>query len=442
MADFTEIYKQTGNLCKFAPDGESIAIGINQRLVIRDAHSLDILHLFNCADNIQAIEWSQDSELILVASFRLKCFQVWSLKDQNWTAKIDEGLVGCVNVVWAPDSRHILSFSEFQLRITVWSLVTKSAVFIQHPKFSDKGFQFRSDGAYFAVAESYESKDFISIYDCSDWTLTKRFPIQTSDLFDLAWSPDGRFIAVWESFLTYNIFIYHPDGRLAGTYSAYDNMLGIMSVKWSPSAQFLAIGSFDQKCRLLNSYTWKPLIEFNHPKQVSLPNIVLHKEVDISNVNNYGGIKSWTSSRPKLQYEDHMSPFSIPITKVDPEKPNPKMGVGCTLFNCTADILLTCNENQPRVLWIWDVTTLKQLAVIQQTQSISHVEWNPLNPNQLAFCCGNGLLYLWEKSNGCDAIEVPAVNFNVVKFYWNPDGKSLVLLDKEKFCLSFMVDDE
>ena len=37
------------------------------------------------------------------------------------------------------------------------------------------------------------------------------------------------------------------DGRCLSKYSAYEFALGIKSVCWSPSSQFLAIGSFDEK---------------------------------------------------------------------------------------------------------------------------------------------------------------------------------------------------
>lgn len=91
---------------------------------------------------------------------------------------------------------------------------------------------------------------------------------------------------------------------------------------------------------------------------------------------------------------------------------------------------------------------LKQIALIQQTQPIKAVAWNPLVKERLAFCCASGLLYLWEYGLGCDAIEVPAgnyvltiVSFNIVDLAWNPDGKSLLLMDKDKFCLTFLVDE-
>lgn len=84
---------------------------------------------------------------------------------------------------------------------------------MQFPKFSDRGFSFRSDGKYFALAERTDSKEFVSIYDTSDWTLLKRWPTDTANLEDLAWSPDGRFICVWEPAVEYKILIYYPDGR-------------------------------------------------------------------------------------------------------------------------------------------------------------------------------------------------------------------------------------
>lgn len=71
--------------------------------------------------------------------------------------------------------------------------------------------------------------------------------METDDACGLAWSPDDRAICVWDSMLMYNLCIYSPDGRLLGQYSAYDDALGIKAVKWSPSSQFLAIGSYDEK---------------------------------------------------------------------------------------------------------------------------------------------------------------------------------------------------
>lgn len=45
----------------------------------------------------------------------------------------------------------------------------------------------------------------------------------------------------------YKVLLYSLDGRLLSTYSAYEWSLGVKSVSWSPSSQFLAIGSYDEK---------------------------------------------------------------------------------------------------------------------------------------------------------------------------------------------------
>lgn len=88
------------------------------------------------------------------------------------------------------------------------------------------------------------------------------------------------------------------DGRCIAYYSAYEFALGIKSVTWSPSSQFLAIGSFDQKaskikfsiefhvsalnqvlylihqCRVLNHITWKVVAEHNHPNTLDTETVV------------------------------------------------------------------------------------------------------------------------------------------------------------------------
>ncbi|KAJ3294247.1 WD repeat-containing protein wrap73 [Borealophlyctis nickersoniae] len=443
--DFTELYKQSHSLCKFSPNGLYLATAVQFRVVIRDSETLQILHLFTCTDHVQQVAWAPDSDLVLCASFKLGLIQVFSLRDEGWTAKIDEGVAGCTAVEWTPDARHLLSFSDFQLRITVWSLTTKDAYYIQYPKFSDRGYSFRKDGKYFALAERKDCKDYISIYDCEDWVLLKRFAVETTDLEDIAWSPDGRFIAAWESLLEYKVLIYYPDGRLVSTYSAYDSGLGIKSVTWSPSSQFLAIGSYDQKVRFLNYYTWKPLIDFSHPQNVPYPDIAIFKETNLRDVKDSTGLASWSqaaAARSRVRYEVLRPPVTVPIRRPDPDKPNPKLGVGLCEFNCNGRFVVTRNDNMPTALWIWDLVELRQVALILQANPVRFVRWNPVKPDRLAFCSGNGYIYVWGgEKGGCECVEVPAVNFQVHNFSWNPDGKSIVLMDKDKFCLAFPIEE-
>lgn len=54
-------------------------------------------------------------------------------------------------------------------------------------------------------------------------------------------------VCTYACFLQYKLLLYSLDGRLLSTYSAYEWSLGIKSIAWSPSSQFLAVGSYDEK---------------------------------------------------------------------------------------------------------------------------------------------------------------------------------------------------
>nr|XP_060481913.1 WD repeat-containing protein WRAP73 [Panthera onca] len=272
--NFSEVFKLSGLLCKFSPDGKYLASCVQYRLVVRDVHTLQILHLYTCLDQIQHIEWSADSLFILCAMYKRGQVQVWSLEQPEWHCRIDEGSAGLVASCWSPDGRHILNTTEFHLRITVWSLCTKSVSYIKYPKACQQGVSFTRDGRYMALAERRDCQDHVSVFVCSDWQLLRHFDTETQDLAGIEWAPNGCVLAVWDTCLEYKVLLYSLDGRLLSAYCAYEWSLGVKSVAWSPSSQFLAIGSYDGKVRILNHVTWKMITEFGHPATISNPKIV------------------------------------------------------------------------------------------------------------------------------------------------------------------------
>ena len=60
--DFSELFKAT-RLCSWSPDGRFLANAVQYRLIVRDAVSLKILHMFTCLDSLQHIEWSADATM-------------------------------------------------------------------------------------------------------------------------------------------------------------------------------------------------------------------------------------------------------------------------------------------------------------------------------------------------------------------------------------------
>uniref|UniRef100_A0A8C6UJ44 WD repeat containing, antisense to TP73 n=1 Tax=Neogobius melanostomus TaxID=47308 RepID=A0A8C6UJ44_9GOBI len=346
--NFSEVFKQSNQLCKVSPDGKYLATCVQYRLVVRDVATLQILQLYTCLDQVSHMEWSSDSQFILCAMYKRGLVQVWSLEQPDWHCKIDEGSIGLVASRWSPDGRHVLNTTEFSLRITVWSLCTKAVSYIKYPKACQKGLDFSRDGCYMALAERRDCKDYVSIFVCDDWHLLRHFETETQDLAGVEWSPNGCVLAVWESCLEYKVLLYSLDGRLLSTYSAYEWSLGIKSVSWSPSSQFLAIGSYDEMVRILNHITWKTVAQFQHPSSINNTKAVVYKEVekrpavseDLS-IHNISMGSTLFSTQSK--YEIFLPPVHLPVVKPDPERANPKIGISSLAFSSDSRYLATKN---------------------------------------------------------------------------------------------------
>lgn len=99
-----------------------------------------------------------------------------------------------------------------------------------------------------AYAERIDSKDYVGVVDTRSWHMVKRFPLPTQDVYDLAWSADGRYLACWEHPIDFKVHILTPDGRCVKSVLPTDvASLGVRTVSWSPSSQLLAVGSLDGK---------------------------------------------------------------------------------------------------------------------------------------------------------------------------------------------------
>lgn len=163
------------------------------------------MQLFSCLDKISYIEWALDSEYILCGLYKRPMIQAWSLTQPEWTCKIDEGPAGITYARWSPDSRHILTTSDFQLRLTVWSLLNTACVHVQWPKHASKGVSFTQDGQFAAICTRRDCKDYINLLSCNSWEIMGVFAVDTLDLADVGWSPDDSAVVIWDSPLEYKV---------------------------------------------------------------------------------------------------------------------------------------------------------------------------------------------------------------------------------------------
>ncbi|GFZ15156.1 transducin/WD40 repeat-like superfamily protein [Actinidia rufa] len=404
--EFTEAYKQSGPCC-FSPNAQFLAVAVDYRLVIRDVLSLKVVQLFSCLDKISYIEWAQDSEYILCGLYKKPMIQAWSLTQPEWTCKIDDGPAGIAYARWSPDSRHILTTSDFQLRLTVWSLVNTACIHVQWPKHASRGVSFTKDGKFAAICTRRDCKDYVNLLSCHTWEIMGVFAVDTFDLADIEWSPDDSAIVIWDSSLEYKVLIYSPDGRCLSKYQAYESGLGVKSVSWSPCGQFLAVGSYDQMLRVLNHLTWKVFAEFIHLNTVRVPCCATaFKEVD--------------------------EPLQLDMSELCLGDDFMQGNSGLMSWSNDSQYICTRNDSMPTVLWIWDMHHLELATILVQKDPIRAAAWDP-TCTRLVLCTGSSHLYMWTPS-GAYCMNVPLPQFTITDLKWNSDGSCLLLKDKELFC--------
>ncbi|ORZ38988.1 WD40-repeat-containing domain protein [Catenaria anguillulae PL171] len=464
--DFSDVFKQSNNLCRFSPDGAHVANVVGHKLVVRDAETLHIVTVLTAVDAISAIEFSPDGKYLLCASYELGAIQVWEIDGTDPVAKIDEGITGCTRVMWDPYSaRSILSWSAYGLRITVWNLLDGSIVGIQQPKYADRGYSWRKDNRYLAVLDRVDCKDFVCIYDAAGWEMVKRFAIDTNDADNLAWSPDGRHLVVWDSLLDFKVLIYSPEGNLMHTYAPYQYGLGVRNAVWSPTSQFVAVGGYDQKCHLLNHYTFNAIAEWAHVSSLTLTpksKTVVFREP---------GCLVPAPTTAETSAPQWPLAASLTRPRVDADKSAKKVGVSMIRWSGDGRYVALKNENTPTLVYIYSIKLLRLLTIIQLADPIKSMDWmhHETKRHRLIVCTGSPCLYYWdggytirdfdrpdqvalfndeddeigdEPTGVAESISVPLGEFNVCGFQWSKDWKRVVLMDKNRFCLGFAVEED
>uniref|UniRef100_A0A0R3TP44 ANAPC4_WD40 domain-containing protein n=1 Tax=Rodentolepis nana TaxID=102285 RepID=A0A0R3TP44_RODNA len=331
------------------------------------------------------------------------------------------------------------------------------------------------------MLERVDAKDVLHFYDTEDsqWCRFKSTTLSTRDAASVQWSPDGRYIVVFDSLLYDSINILNSDGKTlhslhlygvnVGNKPASHFTLGIRSFNWAPSGHILAAGRYDNTCLLYNHANWKVLAELKHPLDIPIdPILGLDCCGEIIESRNFerGSVKphkvaiyierlieeqpyycrqlTATTRAEELKdaYVISRLPYTVKSTKIDPKKPNPKIGVGLCLFSPNGGYLATRVENAPHAIWIWSIGGLhiSLVGLLCHSSAVTSVQWDPrLLPaefTRLAFCTASGRVFIWSPE-GCLSmtVEKPGSPFPVKTLSWGPSGDTLLLQSSKSFCL-------
>ena len=244
MLTFSNKRKYSGNIA-FSPNSKFFAISKGLELLIYDNKSLKPLQTFSFCDFIEDIQWSKNSKLILVGLYKRSRCEIRNIENPKWYCSIDEGVQGMKYSLFSPDSLHILTISEHNIKLSIRSLVDKSLLYINYPKFSKKGLSFTSKGNFMALAERNEAKDIIGIYYTNKWTCIKKFLPATDDLQDVKWSYDNSALLIPDSPTLCVMYIYSPIGDLISKIELYQYKMGIKCLDISPNGHYICLGLYD-----------------------------------------------------------------------------------------------------------------------------------------------------------------------------------------------------
>lgn len=155
------------------------------------------------------------------------------------------------------------------MKLSVFNLLTSKSVDITAPKFynpgvAGKGISYRPRTSNLALLTRSAGKDVVSIHARDTLEVTRSWNPDTIDAQGISWSPDGRWLAVWESASQgHGLLVYAADGYLYKTWNgpvpmAGDDVdlalgAGIKMFEWNKTGTHVAIGDYSRRVTILTS---------------------------------------------------------------------------------------------------------------------------------------------------------------------------------------------
>ena len=425
MLTFSNKIKYSG-IIAFSPDSNYFAISKGIELVIYNNQSLKPFQSYTFCDFIEDIQWSKNSKLILIGLYKRSRCEIRTIDNQKWYCSIDEGIQGMKYALFSPDSLHILSICEYNIKLSIRSLVDKSLLYINYPKFSKKGLSFSTKGNFMALAERKDAKDIIGVYYVNKWSCIKKFEPLTQDLQDVKWSYDNSALLIPDTPTTCKLLIYSPLGDLINNIELYQYKLGIKNIDISPNGHYICLGLYDQSLRIFNNISYTCVTIFEHDKEVLNDISVNYYKEEI--INEEGETK-YIQLKPPIDIRNENIYKKGKNLYTDK---NPKFGVSKMAFSFDNIFMATKNDNMPNVLFIWDLNQMNLQTILIQLNEVNFFQWAK-NENILFISTNNNKLYYFTLDS-CKILQL-APDFQNKSLVFSPDGKKMMVKDANNFIM-------
>ena len=189
--------------------------------------------------------------------------RLYDVNDTTWSPVIERAasnLGRIANVAFAYNPNEVLVFSDFGVKLTIWSLTTSRGVEIRDPKYAVHSYSFRPRTGHMAILTRPATQDILMLLSPSKHDLITSVDLATVDAQEVSWSSDGCWLAIRDSASSgHKVLIYTADGQLFKTYQgAVDDVnigLGLKRMAWNPSNGSLLLGDYNDNVTMLSKNT-------------------------------------------------------------------------------------------------------------------------------------------------------------------------------------------
>ncbi|KAI3337096.1 hypothetical protein HD806DRAFT_26826 [Xylariaceae sp. AK1471] len=416
---FTKPFKSSPHSLP-SPDSKYVATLLPSSITIRSIASLEIVRTIkmpsDLSGSVTSFVWSPSSTKVLVAvSDQVHVFSAPG-GDFHGLVQIPQPLAAkSAFVSFGATDDEVCIFSPVGIKLTIVNLVSSKAVEISNPKFFStmsalKGHSFRPNTHHLALLTRAAGKDMISIHAAGTREIQRSWSPETIDAQGLAWTPGGRWLAVWDSpahgtrvlFCTSDGHIF-KDWRGAfpqiAPYDIDQYGPGVKTLGFSPNGRYTAVADGSNHICILNDRLVEE-VRFHHVQTVEPKETLQIWQEQTSPRTGQLFVPTF------IKATQAVSPPGLPSNMISDARS------GCNLckFDSSSCLLASRLEDAPSTIWIWDVPTSELRAVLMYHANVSKVEWHPLQPELLLVRCEgegySGLIFVWDPlSNGPSPIE-------------------------------------
>ncbi|KAK3379399.1 hypothetical protein B0T24DRAFT_675194 [Lasiosphaeria ovina] len=409
--------------CLPSPDGSHIATLFASVVNVRAVRGLEVVNVVKLppdfAGPVLSFSWSPSSRLLLVAGVdQIHVVSALDTSSSSFHATIRNPVAPGTRpafVGFGTSDAEICVLSSFGLKFAVYDLASSKATEIASPKFFSPSaacrcFSFRPQTRHLALLTRVAGKDMLSIHGFPARELQRSWAPDTVDAQGVVWSPDGRWLVVWDSPAQgHRVLFYTPDGQVFKSWSGpaspppkdrdYAVGAGVKFVQFSADGRHLAIGDCSRSLCVLGMASVTEALRLQHPSSL-VPRDTLQVWQEQIGISHAG-----PSIHTFLRTAQVVSPAPRPQ-----DSSEPLLGFASIAFDPSSALVATRLEDYPSTAWVWDTQVAELRAVLLFHGNVRRLSWHPNIPETLLIVCEgdqyNGIVFVWDPlSEGPRSVE-------------------------------------